>query len=126
MSRDGSVDLDFAGETRRFRLAYGELRELQEACDAGPLHIFNALRAGAWRIEHVRETIRLGLIGGGMPPAEALEKTRRYVEELPDWAGNALIAAFIISEAIFGTPDEQPGKPQARAKKTRTRSRATS
>lgn len=121
MSRDGSVKLDFAGDERTFRLAYGELRELQEVCDAGPLHILNALRSQTWRIEYVRETIRLGLIGGGMTPGEALDKTRRYVEQLPDWAANSIVAALILSEAILGHPDEQPGKPQAGAKKTRSR-----
>lgn len=121
MSRDGSVKLDFAGEERTFRLAYGELRELQEVCDAGPLHIFTALHKGSWEVRYVREVIRIGLIGGGMTPAAALDLTRRYVEQLPDWHVNSIIAAGIVSAAIFGSEDEKPGKPRAGAKKTRSR-----
>lgn len=44
MSRDASIELDFAGEKRRFRLGIGQLVDLQEVCDSGPYVILDRLR----------------------------------------------------------------------------------
>jgi hypothetical protein len=39
---------------------------LQEACGLGIAEIWARLTSGAWNLAMIRETIRLGLIGGGM------------------------------------------------------------
>lgn len=82
-SRHAEIGLEFGGEDRRFRLALGELRELQEKTDAGPAHLLQRLTDGTWRVDDIRETLRLGLIGGGMTPSEALALCRRYVDDRP-------------------------------------------
>lgn len=109
MSRDASIDLDWADGTYAFRLAWGELEKLQEACDAGPYVILNRLNDGSWRVGDISNTIRLGLIGGGMAPVDALTKTREYVEKRPP-AENLMFAQAILSAGLVGAPDEEPGK----------------
>ena len=109
MSRTGSIDIDFAGETFPFRLAWKQLVELQEKCDAGPFFIYERLRNGHWRVQDLRETVRLGLIGAGMEPGEALKLVRAYVEDRP-LAETVLTASAILGAAILGVEDERPGE----------------
>jgi hypothetical protein len=112
MSRDARVDLDWADGTYSFRLGWGELAQLQEACDAGPFVILDRLQSGHWRVEDISSVIRCGLIGGGTEPAKALKLTRTYVEARPPLE-NVLTATAILSAGCVGAPDEQLGKEQA-------------
>lgn len=128
MSRDASTSFPWADRTAeeggyRFRLGIGESRELQEKTDCGLLYLLQQrVLAGAWRIDDLRETIRLGLIGGGLAPADALVLVSRYVDDRP-WIESVQPAARILTAAVFGAPDEdktddkregdddRPGKP---------------
>lgn len=112
MSRDASIDLDFGDGTHTFRLGWGELVKVQEACDAGPYVVLDRLTAGTWRMEDIREVIRCGLIGGGMTPGDALKLVRDYVEARPP-VENVILARAILSIALAGAPDEKPGEPVA-------------
>jgi len=105
MARDASIELDWADGTYTFRLAWGELIKLQEACDCGPFIILSRLMGDAWRVEDISNVIRLGLIGGGMEPVAALKLVRSYVESRPPME-NILAAQAILSAAIAGAPDE--------------------
>lgn len=81
MSRSARIALDFAGEETAFRLGVSELEELQEATDQGPLVFLHGLENGIWRTRHVRDVIRLGLIGAGSRPKEAAAFVRQHVEK---------------------------------------------
>lgn len=105
MSRDASVTLDWADGTFPFRLGWGELAKLQEACDAGPFVILDRLGSGACKIEDISNVIRLGLIGGGMEPVPALKKVREYVEGRPP-AESRLTAIAVLSAGVYGAPEE--------------------
>lgn len=109
MSRDGSIDLDFADSTYHFRLAWGELGKLQEACDAGPYVVLDRLVSGRWRVGDISETIRLGLIGGGLEPAKALKLVRDYVQDRPPLE-NLVLAQRVLGAAVVGTLEEEVGK----------------
>lgn len=109
MSRDASIDLTWADGDYRFRLAWGQLIELQEKCDAGPFVILNRLQAGTWRVQDISNVIRLGLIGGGMKPVDALKLVRTYVEERPPME-NVLTAQAILSAGVAGAPEEDSVK----------------
>lgn len=109
MSRDASLELDWADGRYTFRLAWAELEQLQEACDAGPYVILNRLIDGSWRVADISNVIRLGLIGGGMAPLVALKKIRSYVEGFAPMK-NLLIAQAVLSAAVVGAPDEDGGK----------------
>ncbi|HYD66168.1 MAG TPA: gene transfer agent family protein [Azospirillum sp.] len=106
MSRDASLMLDWADGTYRFRLGWGEIALLQEACDAGPFVILDRLQAKVCRIEEISNVLRCGLIGGGLAPVEALKKTRTYVEARPP-AENLLHAIAVLSAGCYGAPEER-------------------
>lgn len=122
MSRDASVTLKWADGAYKFRLPIGQIRELQEKVDAGPAWILDRIRTGAWRVDDLRETIRLGLIGGGAKPGEALKLVERYVDAQP-LADSVPAAMVILSTALFGAPDgERPGKRKAAERRAQTQS----
>ena len=90
-NRNGVVSLDFGDGRHRFRLAMGELEELQEKTGIGPYVLWRRLLENEWRVVDVAETLRIGLVGGGLKPAEAL-------------------AQLVVLAAIAGAPEEEPGK----------------
>lgn len=113
MSRNGSVTLAWADGEYTFRFGLGEIRELQELCDAGPFVILQRLIRGEWKVDDIREPLRLGLIGGGMAPPAALKLVKRYNDEFP-WGYNVKEATAIMHAAVLGAPDgERPGKARA-------------
>lgn len=135
------VSIPWGDGEHKFRLPLGQIRELQEKCGAGPATILTRLIApqadfarlpapekddlptialhgvirtlrGDWRIDDIRETIRLGLIGGGMTPADAHRLTVRYVDDRPPLE-NISVAAEILMAALMGNQDDPVGKTQA-------------
>jgi hypothetical protein len=112
MSRHGDVVFDWADGEHTFRLGIGQLRELQERCNAGPLMLARRLIHGDWRLDDLRETIRLGLIGGGLEPSKALSLVRNYVDERP-LMESVEIAGRIINAALVGPGDEERPKDEA-------------
>lgn len=105
------IDLDFGDGTYHFRLPMEQLEELQVKTDAGPLQLLNRLGTDEWRTQDVSETIRLGLIGGGKTPLEALHLIRKYVLNTPDWLSNIKIARGVLMAVIFGVePAAEEGK----------------
>lgn len=121
MSRNASINLDFGDGAHAFRLAWGQLVELQEKCDAGPYVVLRRLMDGSWRMADIAETIRIGLVGGGMAPGEAIKLVRRYVEARPPME-SILHAQAILSAALMGAPEEKPGEPEGEAESGSTTS----
>lgn len=117
MSSNASITLAWADGDYTFRLPIGQLRELQEKCDAGPMVIYRRLSNGEWKVDDVRETLRLGLIGGGMKPVEALVLVKRYVDNRP-WAENVMPATAVILAAVLGVPGDTVGKTEAEKTET--------
>lgn len=81
------------------------LSELQEKLSEGPMVTFRRLYSGQWRVEDIREVLRLGLVGGGMTPAEAHKLMTRYFEHSP-LAEHAALALSVLSAAIVGRKSE--------------------
>ena len=112
MSRSGKITLEFADGEYDFRLPIGQLVELQEKTGRGPAKLFEDLRSGTWLARDPSETIRLGLIGGGLKPNEAVKLVRSYVEERP-LTESVFTAMAILAAALFGAGDEERvGKPE--------------
>lgn len=109
-NRNGRIELEFADGTYGFRLAIGELEELQEKTGVGPYALLRRLLANDWKVDDVRQTIRLGLIGDGLDPIKSKKLVERYVDQRSDWLNNAMIAQAIVSAALVGAPEEEPGK----------------
>ena len=121
MTRSAEITLDWADGTYLFALKWGQLIELQEKCDAGPFVVLARLQDQSWRVGDIADTIRLGLIGGGTAPLDALKLTRTYVEARPPLE-NVRVAQAVLAAALMGAPEERVGKPQAGASAS-TRSR---
>lgn len=116
MSRDGSIGpLDWADASYEFRLGWGELELLQEKTDCGPFFLLERLAGKHWRIGDISHTIRLGLIGGGQKPEDALKLVRNYVESRPP-AENVMLAYAILAAGVQGAPDEAPGEAEGEEK----------
>jgi hypothetical protein len=85
MSRHGAIEQDFGDGTFTFRLGLGEVEELEEKCALGLFLIATKLSPAvrACTLKEISEVLRLGLIGGGMAPVDALAKVRKYVDARP-------------------------------------------
>ena len=100
-----TIDRPFAGRRRRFRLRIGEMGELERLCSAGIGEIMVRLAAHRFRAADIRETIRLGLEGGGAAEPEATALVMRYLDEAP--LGEHLqLAGDILSAAVSGVEVE--------------------
>jgi hypothetical protein len=89
----------------RFRLRVKELLELESKCDAGIYAVFRRLAAGAWYVNDVRETVRLGLIGSDdCKPAEAAKLVKQYCDERP--LVESLETALLILNKTLTPPDD--------------------
>jgi hypothetical protein len=106
--RDGSIELDFGDGRYKFRLGWAELMKLQEKTDSGPYFLQLRFGRGDWRVQDIEETIRWGLIGGGMTPVEATKMIKLYVYSRPLLEDNGPLATAlaVISAALVGAPEE--------------------
>lgn len=94
---------DFGGRRRKFQLRIGEIGELEQACGAGLGAVYARVATMQWRLDDLRETIRLGLIGGGASPGEAHMLVRRYVDaDAAPKGGFLQLAADILMACING------------------------
>lgn len=109
MSADASTTFEWADGEHTFRLAIGQLRELQDKTGTGPFALLRRLMDGTWKVDDLREIIRLGLIGGGMKPLEALGLVKNYVEGRP-LMESLVPAKAIMTAALFGDPEDDVGK----------------
>jgi hypothetical protein len=109
------IDEFFGDGVHRFDIhAHGFqfLIELQEKLNEGPMMTFRRLYGGSWRVEDIREVLRLSLVGGGMTPAEVNKLMVRYFERSP-LAEHAALALSVLSAAIVGRKSEDEPVPTA-------------
>lgn len=121
MSRSAIIENAFVGEGHYdLGLRIGELITLQEKLGSGPNKIAQRFLEGDWLVQDVTETIRLGLIGGGMSHKDAFDLVGRVVVpgHLYDYVG---LAGQVVLAALGGVEDEpmgeaagdtEPGEPQ--------------
>lgn len=87
------------------------------------MELFRRIGASQWRAQDIAETIRLGLVGGGMKAPDAVVLVRRYVLAAPI-EHNVPLALDILGAALVGSPEyraaqkasgepvhEMPGRP---------------
>lgn len=123
MSRHGAIEQDFGDGTFTFRLGLDEIEELEQKCEMGIFQIASRLHKEIklCRLKDISEVLRLGLIGGGMAPVEALVKVRKYVDERPidenrDIAYAVSLAALM---RLHSKELETPSGERKAAKKTK-------
>lgn len=101
----------WAGGEHAFALDLGLLRALQDRCDAGPEQVFLRLGDFSWRVDDVTETIRLGLMGGGMSRDDAARLMDRVTATVP-LMRLKLVALSVLAHALAGPEDDRPGERQ--------------
>lgn len=94
----------FAGRRRKFELRFGEIEELERLAGAGIGEIVVRLGTHRFRQADIRETIRLGLVGGGLNEAEATAIVMYSVDGVP-FGETIRLAADIMNALIKGIPD---------------------
>jgi hypothetical protein len=100
---------ELGGEERQFALFLGQWEELQETLGFGPLEVFTRLSRLEFRANWLREITRLGLIGGGMAPAQAKRLVERYVDTVP-FAEAWPLAFQIVARSCYRPNEEGNGK----------------
>lgn len=108
MSTDASVDLEWAGDLRKFRLPIAQLVALEDACDMGCGEILGSL-ALTWRIRTVKHILRLALMGGGMEGVKAARIVDENVVE-GRLMEAVVMAKAVLTTALVGRPDDRVGK----------------
>jgi hypothetical protein len=120
MSRYGAVELDWADGTYTFRLGLAEMEEIEEKRDLA-LSVLSRRLSPAYRearLADIREVLRLGLIGGGMKPVDALTKVRRYIDERPVDENRDVAYAVVLAGLARVHSAENPPSGEADAAET--------
>lgn len=125
-----ALELEFGDGIYSFRLRFAQIVELQALTGVGPFELSARLSMGYPKFEDIRETIRLGLIGGGVgwigrtekepgvevkvDPSRAARLVSTYVDTYGDnrhsWAASRLVAQAVIGAGLVGIPGEEVGQ----------------
>ncbi|WP_020185073.1 gene transfer agent family protein [Methylopila sp. 73B] len=95
----------FGDAERTFALTPALLVEFERLVGAGAWGTARRMFASDATTTEVRETVRLGLIGGGETPKRAQELVEAYAGAIPFGELYAL-ASDIMMAAMLGTPDQ--------------------
>lgn len=91
----------FAGADRAFDIGViGTIQALERACNAGMGTILARLEGAMFYHADVRETIRLGLMGAGMPEPEATALVQDNVDGRPILHQVGLAVAIMTAYAV--------------------------
>jgi hypothetical protein len=113
-TRRSEVTLEWADGEYLFALRGKEIEELQAVCKAGFGTVYQRVMQGNWYIADIHNTIRLGLIGGGMGAIEAKRLCENYAVGLPLSAGPN--SPLLVAQAILGAT--MMGVDEIKSKKT--------
>lgn len=130
----------FDGE-HKLALKLKQIDELQRVCGAGLGVIVRRVTTGEFYSRDISETVRLALIGGGMPDVRALEIINTYVDgkalmlprpPLPgeetgrDPSSPYNVARAVLDAAFFGMPELAKLAPDTGPAKKKTEATAKS
>lgn len=126
-SQHGLVTLDWADGTYAFRLSLAGIEELEEKLDLSVFVLAHQLRTREARLKGIVETLRIGLIGGGMEPPRALTLVRRYVDERPIDENRDTAYAVVLAGLARVSPAElaEVKKKTRRARQAKRRNSAS-
>lgn len=114
MSRNADCTIEWGDGRHYCRLPIGLRAELEAKRGCGIMAIRERLLSKAWYGDDIRETIRLGLIGGGKAPMEALRLVATYCDGLPLIPESWAAAVRIIDAHVMGQEGDEPlGKDKA-------------
>ena len=103
------VMLVWPGGEHPFHLALGEFEGLQQKTDCGPEYLLLKLRSGQWSASELFETLRFGLIGGGMDQDAALKAVRNAFDRHPLISFKVPALAVLVG-GLYGPADDPAGE----------------
>lgn len=115
------VTLEWGDGEKLFALKAAQIEELEKICDEGIGRICARVFSRVdFSYKHVRDTIRLGLIGGGSSAVEANRLVRAYVDGVPldaqtDPSSPVKTATAILKAVYFGWEDLPKAPPSGEA-----------
>ena len=101
--------LQWPGGEHAFRLPLSQLEALQQKTDCGPEFLLNKINLGQWAVVELFETLRCGLIGGGMDAAEAQRLVGGAFDRYP-LIGFKIPAQAMLGAALYGPPEDAVGE----------------
>ena len=113
MTRPTAHAATFAGRQRIFDLRIDEIGQLETLCGSGIGAIYTRVATLQFRLSDVRETIRLGLIGGGLVASHADLLVEQNVDGRP--INESVPLAYSILKHLFdglaaATEDDPSGE----------------
>jgi len=108
------VVLEWAGKERLFRLKFGDVMDLEQACGEAIGTIFASVSGGSFKVGYVYHTLRLALISGGL----SVMDTKRLVSNQFDahpYMTHASVAGEILANLMVGiepSEKESSGEPE--------------
>lgn len=108
MARSITLRRAFGGRDCSFKLRWGEIEQLEQACGAGIGAIWQRVATLQFRAADIRETVRLGLQGAGLAEPMATAAVKLVFEEGP-LLPHVQLAADILGAALEGAePEKRP------------------
>ncbi|WLB43017.1 gene transfer agent family protein [Bradyrhizobium ottawaense] len=111
------IELIWGSGPQSFKFGLGQFRALQENVNrrrlaigaplVGPMDLVEQLRAKNVWPDDLRDILRLGLIGAGMPPRDAHLELAQYFDDKPP-VPHMMPALAILSAGLVGPPAATP------------------
>ena len=110
------IRLFFGDGDYDFKLTISAISALQVKCQSGIGQIYTRVISGQFYSQDLLETVRHGLIGGGMAPKPAHDLIESYSDVVPleDWQD---IATSILAAATHGYKPDNDGGGEETGKK---------
>ena len=99
---------EWAGKERLFRLTFGSVMDLEEACGEGIGHIFVRIANSEFKVGEVYHVIRLALIEGGESIVDAKRLLTNHFDTRP-YLENAALAGAILAALMVGVESFDEG-----------------
>lgn len=98
------IELPFGNGLQKFCMGFNEAASFEDEHKISLMWLFqHSMTAnGACEVKYIKDVLRWGLIGGGMPSTEALQLVNRYVDNRPI-AEHFLTALNVLEVAFYGT-----------------------
>lgn len=97
------ITIPWADGEFKFDLKLGNVRAVEEKTGLGLAEIYEALHVGKWKIDHIREVLLQGLMGGGLESDQARKLIHTWVDNRPAKEG-ILTAQTVILAWMLGAP----------------------
>lgn len=105
MDGNAEITMTWGDGEHTFRIGKKQTAELEGKVDMGLEALCILIRDGNWRLHYLRETIRIGLIGGGMAPVAAATLMQNYFDDTPMMQHKPFAYAILLA-ALYGPPHD--------------------